>query len=336
MNFIKQSVGIDVDMKSLVVRFGTTDINQNLVITNAKTFKNTKDGHKKLLAWALKIRVSKELPLFFVMEATGIYYENLAYFLIDNNQFVSVILPNKIKNYSKSLENKSKTDPIDAAVITRFALERKLNQWTPSEPIIKALKALSREYHTLKELSTEVKAQLHAKEFAFDHSKEIIKRKRELIKFYDKQINQILNQIKKLLKSIPELKNKIDKIESIKGVGFITVLTIIAETNCFEVVTRVQQLVSYAGLDVMLNQSGKKKGKSTISKKGNKFIRTALYMHAISAARHNPKMKLFFNRLIARGKSKKAAYVAIARKLLLLIYALWKNDSLYDPNYNNA
>lgn len=333
MNIIKQSVGIDVDMESLVVRFGTTDINQNQNISPAKTFKNTKAGHKKLFSWALNKKVSNDLPLSFVMEATGIYFENLAYFLIENNQFVSVVLPNKIKNYAKSLENKSKTDPIDAAVITQFALERKLKDWTPPEPIIKALKALSREYRSLKVMSTEIKAQLHAKEFAFDEHKDIIKRKRQLIKYLDKQIDQIINQIKNILKSIPELKRKIEKIETIKGVGFITIVTVIVETNCFEFVTRVQQLVSYAGLDVVLNQSGKKKGKSTISKKGNKFIRTALYMPAISAAKHNPKMKLFFNRLIAKGKSKKAAFVAIARKLLLLIFSLWKNDTVYNPNY---
>lgn len=68
--------------------------------------------------------ISNDIPLFFVMEATGVYYENLAYFLYSNNYNVSVVLPGKIRNYAKSLQTKSKTDPIDAANITSFGLEK--------------------------------------------------------------------------------------------------------------------------------------------------------------------------------------------------------------------
>ena len=89
----------------------------------------------------------------------------------------------------------------------------------------------------------------------------------------------------------------------------------------------------YAGLDVVFNDSGIKKGKTSISKKGNKFLRKAVFMPALSASKHNHKMKELYKRLVAKGKNKKLALIAVARKLLLLIYSLWKNNSEYIPDY---
>jgi transposase len=77
-----------------------------------------------------------------------------------------------------------------------------------------------------------------------------------------------------------------------------------------------------------------KKGKTSISKKGNTFIRKALFMPALSACRANPHMKELYKRLVAKGKNKKLAIIAVARKLLLLIYTLWKSNSVYIPEYN--
>jgi transposase len=162
-NILKQIFGIDVAMDTFTVRFGTTDTNQDQQISNSETFKNTTLGFKKFLQWIKKRIISNDIPLFFVMEATGVYYENLAHFLYSNNYNVSVVLPGKIRNYAKSLQTKSKTDPIDAANITSFGLERKLNLWKPANSIIKPIKELCREYHSTKIIITEIKNQLHAK-----------------------------------------------------------------------------------------------------------------------------------------------------------------------------
>jgi transposase len=86
----------------------------------------------------------------------------------------------------------------------------------------------------------------------------------------------------------------------------------------------------------VLNDSGKKKGKTTISKRGNKFIRRALFMPAMSACQYNNKMKETFGRLVAKGKNKKAALIAVARKLLVLIYTLWKNDAVFIQDYKRT
>lgn len=323
-------------MDNYEARFGTIDSSQEEKISLPQNFKNNISGFKKLLNWVVKQRTSESLPVIFVMEVTGIYHENLAHFLFENGQQVVIVLPNKIRNYAKSLETKSKTDPIDALVITRFGLERKLEPWTPPEPFISAIKALCREYHSLKEMSTEIKNQIHAKEYAFFNDKTTINRKKKLLNTLGKQLNEILSEIDILIKSKTELNNKINNVATIKGIGTITIITILAETNCFEHVTNINQLISYAGLDVVLNQSGKKKGKTTISKKGNKFIRKALFMPAMSACRSNYKMKEVFARLVSKGKNKKAAIIAIARKLLVLIYTLWKNDSVFIQDYHGT
>jgi transposase len=317
-------------------RFGTIDTNQDELISKSEKFNNNISGFKKFLNWSLSVRASKLLPVSFVMEVTGVYHEKLAYFLHGKGYQVVIVLPNKIRNYAKSLEIKSKTDPIDAMTITRFALERKLNPWSPPEPFIRAIKALSREYLSLKVMITEIKNKIHAKQFANYTDKDVSKRKTRLLKELQRQIDEILQHIKKLLQSKPGLYEKITKVATIKGIGEVTVIIILAETNCFEHVTNINQLISYAGLDVVLNQSGKKKGKTTISKRGNKFIRRALFMPAMSACRSNKKMKETFARLVSKGKNKKAAIVAIARKLLILIYTLWKNDSEYIQHYKQT
>ncbi len=336
MNIFKQAFGIDVSMDTFDARYGFIDFNQTFSSTKSQSFKNSTAGYKKFLKWALTNILSDSLPFVFVMEATGVYYENLAHFLFNNNLQVAVILPNKIRNFAKSLEAKSKTDPIDSSAITRFALERKQSLWQPPNPQIKVIRELTREYHSIKKISTEIKNQIHAKKHAFSSDKDSIKRKRNIIALFDRQSKQILKQIKDIIKTIPNLNQKINNLDTIKGIGFITIVTVFAETNGFELTSSAKQLTSYAGLDVVLNNSGKRIGKTSISKKGNKFIRKALFMPALSAARFNHNLKELYNRLIKKGKNKKLALIAVARKLLILMFSLWKNNTVFIPNYKHS
>lgn len=334
MNILKQVFGIDISMNNFVVRFGTSDLNQNQTLSNAQSFNNSVAGFKKFLLWSKKLIISSDIPLFFVMEATGVYYEALAHFLCSHNLNVSVILPSKIRNYAKSLQSKSKTDPIDAASITSFGLERKLNLWLPTNPNIKLIKELSREYHSTKTIITEIKNQLHAKNHAYSSDLQTLNRKKQIINLLTKQSKDILIQLKSIINNDIELSVKIKRLETIKGLGFISIVTVIAETNTFDKIANQKQLASYAGLDIVYNDSGLRKGKTSISKKGNKFIREAVFMPALSASQHNHKMNELYLRLVNNGKNKKLALIAIARKLLLLIYTLWKNGNVYIPNFN--
>ena len=336
MNILKQIVGIDISMNTFNARFGTTDTEQHIDLSSDQVFDNALPGFKKLLKWTRSVCNSRDIPLIFVMEATGIYYQQLAYFLAENNCSVAVILPNKIKNYCKSLSSKSKTDPLDAAAITRFGLERQLELWTPPTETLKALHSLTREYHALKSTITEIKNQCHALTSSFQPLKSTLKRKKYLIATLEKQAHQIEQELHELVDADAILSERVPKICTTKGIGFMTVVSVLAETQCFKLVTKQKQLASYAGYDIVFNDSGMKKGKTSISKKGNRFLRNAVFMPALAACRYNPQLKAFYQRLVAKGKNKKLALIAVARKLLLLIYTLWKNNSAYDPNYKSA
>lgn len=336
MNILKQIVGVDISMNTLNARFGTTDTGQHHELSSDQSFQNALQGFKKILEWALALRVSADIPLIFVMEATGVYYQQLAYFLVENHCPVAVVLPNKIKHYCKSLSSKSKTDPLDSAAITRFGLERHLDLWTPPTETLKTLHSLTREHHALKSTITQIKNQSHALTSSFQPLKSTLKRKKHLIATLEKQVRQIEQELHELVDADIVLAERVPKICTAKGIGFMTVVSVLAETQCFKLVTSHKQLASYAGYDIVFNDSGLKKGKTSISKKGNKFLRNAVFMPALAACRYNPVLKDFYQRLIAKGKNKKLALIAVARKLLLLIYTLWKNNAAFDPNYNSV
>jgi transposase len=336
MNILKQTIGIDVSYKSFDARFGTTNTQQQITLSPSKSFKNSLAGFKLFLRWLKKYVLSDDIPLVFVMEATGVYYEQLAHFLFQHGYQVAVILPNKIRNYAKSLESKSKTDPLDAAVITRFGLERQLHLWTPPSETVKALRDLCREYQSLKTNCTQIKNQLHALNASFKPHRESFKRKTLHLKFLQRQIVLIQKELRALVKTEPHLALRLKNIKTAKGLGDMTILTVLSETRCFELVSNLKQLASYAGFDIVFNDSGLKKGRTSISKKGNTFIRKALFMPALSACRANPQMKQLYQRLVAKGKNKKLAIIAVARKLLLLIYTLWKSNSPYRPDFKSV
>ncbi|KAB2847013.1 MAG: IS110 family transposase [Melioribacteraceae bacterium] len=336
MDIIKQVVGIDVSKDTLAVSYGIVNLNQEQRITKPITFDNNLKGFKELISFVKKNKEQSKAPLYFVMEATGVYYENLAYFLTEKHQKVIVVLPNKTKNFSKTLDIKSKTDKLDAQMITQFGLERQMQLWQVPSPIMKTMKSLTREYNSIKRMAAQVKNQLHAKEHSFEPLKESLKRSKATLTVFQKQLKEIEKQLKELVKKDSDLNDRINKIDKIEGVGFMTIVSIIAETNGFALIENTKQLASYAGLDVVYNESGLKKHKTSISKKGNRFLRQAVYMPALSACKHNPRLKQTYISLVIKKNIKKVAIVAVARKLLILIYTIFKKNVDYIPNYNPA
>lgn len=132
---------------------------------------------------------------------------------------------------------------------------------------------------------------------------------RKLINEIDISISACLVEIKNLINKDEKLCNRVEKLETIKGVGFVTVAIIIAETKGFDMIVSRKQLASYAGLDVIERQSGQRMyGKTRISKKGNSHIRAALYFPAMVASKHNPTLKEDYQRIVSRNpKQKKSA-----------------------------
>lgn len=327
----KQCIGIDVSKDNLDCCFGQSDSFQNLKFGKSKRFKNSKVGFLELLKWTKEQKGSGDL--FFVMEATGVYYENLAFFLSDHDCKLSVLLPNMVKHYSKSFNIKTKTDQIDAEILSKLGLERKLENWEMPTKIMRDLKFLSREYREVKFKINQVKNQIHARKHSHNCPSTTSKRLQKQLALLEKQVLEIVKELTTLAKSDVEFYKKIEKTCSIPGLSFITVITIVAETNGFCLIKNAKQLTSYAGLDIMHNQSGNKQGKTRISKKGNSFIRHALYMPSLSAARFNTELKKFYEKLVDKKPAKKIALTAVSRKLLILTYTLWKNNNEYESNY---
>ena len=268
------------------------------------------------------------------MEATGVYHESLAYFLEGKGFEVSIVLPNKISNYFRTLEVKTITDKTASEAIARFGLERKLDNWKRPEEIFKKLKQLTRERDQMVEERTLVKNQLHAEQAEAYPSKESLARMKARINSLNKQVSEIKEEMNALVKQDKEVNKSVELICSIPGVGILTAATVLAETNGFELIRNKRQLTSYAGLDVKEKQSGTSvKGKPRISKKGNRHLRKAMHLPALAAIRHEGRFKVLFTRLVSKHGIKMKAAVAVQRKLLEMIYTLYKTDTAFDKDY---
>jgi transposase len=335
-NFIavRQCLGVDVSKDKLDVCFLEMDANRNCRVKAQTVFGNTRTGWGAILTYLKKFRKA-DLPFSVVMEATGVYYEGLAYFLKTNNIDRSVVLPNKSRNYARSLNIKSKNDKIEAKTLAQMGLEQNLRLWHGMNANLLKIKRLLREREALMAQLTVLKNQSHATQHGHAPDKKTLARFVAHQKFILKQVKDIEAQVSQARKSDTELDAKVTKICTIKGVASLTALTVIAEANGFELIENKAQLVSYVGYDVVENQSGTSlKGKTKISKKGNAHIRRALYFPAMSAVSHDPKFKVIHERITEKNpKIKMIGYVAVQRKLLVLIYTLFKNNTEYDPNY---
>lgn len=329
-NVRKQVIGIDVSKDELVVCQGRIDEDFSIELFAHKIFPNTPKGFESLVRW-----VEKGGPAGrFVMEATGVYFESLAYYLSENGYKVSVILPNKISNYFRTLEVKTITDKTASEAIARFALERKLDDWQAPKGIYRKLRQLTRERYQVVEARTIAKNQLHAESSEAYPHKASQARIRKHIVFLDKQDAEIKTELIELLKADPEITRVLIILCSITGVGKLTATAVLAETNGFNLIRNKRQLTSYAGLDVREKQSGiSVKGKPKISKKGNKYLRRAMHLPALAAIRHDQRFKTIFARLVSKHGIKMKAAVAVQRKLLELMFTLFKNQTTYDKDF---
>jgi transposase len=178
------------------------------------------------------------------------------------------------------------------------------------------------------------KNQLHAEQAEAEPNKSSVVRVKKQITFFTKQEQEINTELAALTQQEESVAKAIILLRSIPGVGLLTAATVLAETNGFELIRNKRQLASYAGLDVREKQSGTSiKGKPRISKKGNKYLRKALHLPALAAIRHDERFKAVFARLVAKHGIKMKAVVAVQRKLLEMMYILYKTNQPYDKEY---
>jgi transposase len=334
MKTLKQVVGIDVGSKELVVCFGKIFSNLDKKLCQYGNFRNSDKGLIKLYEW-VQTHTCEDSPLHFVMEATGVYHEKLAYFLESKGCNISIVLPNKISNYFRTLEIKTITDSTCSEAITLFGLERNLELWRKPDPTYKRLKQLTRERDQLVQERTAVKNQLHAEQAEAEPNENSIGRIKERIAVLQRQEKEIMTELKLIVKESSLLKKQTDNLTTIPGIGLLTAVTVLAETNGFEMIRNKKQLVSYAGLDIKEKQSGTSiQSKPTISKRGNRYLRKSLHLPALAAIRHDEHYSNTFTRIVSRNGIKMKAAVAVQRKLLELMFIIYKNEQRYDPQYH--
>jgi len=332
---VKQVAGIDVAQQELVVSLGRMYDDWNPEVYAHKTFANTEGGFIALIIWVKK-QIQQETAVRFVMEATGVYHESLAYYLTEKDFEVSIVLPNKISNYFRTLDVKTVTDKTASEAIAMFGLERKLDIWQQPKSLYKALRQLTRERGQLIEERTAIKNQLHAEHAEARPNKKSISRIKKRIALLNKQEKEIRTEIEELIKEDQEMKHLLVILCSLPGIGLLTAVTVLAETNGFDLIRNKRQLASYAGFDVKEKQSGTSvKGKPRISKKGNKYLRKAMHFPALTAIRHDERFKAIFARIVSKHGIKMKAAVAVQRKLLEMMYTLYNTRTLYDKGYLN-
>lgn len=330
---IKQNVGADIDAKTFKVKFRVLKSDQEQVIKGSRTFSNNAKGFKEFWAWVQKKSVAG-IALHFTMEATGVYYENLAYFLEEKGANVHVVLPNQSQAFINSLNIKTRNDKIDADALSIMGLERILPLWKPASTQMRLLKKLSRERLRLLRMKTMILNQLHAEQNSYDPCKDTLKRMRQLIKDIENKMKAVENQLALETAKDEKLQNRINEICKVKGIRFITAITVVAEMNGFILFRNRNQVVSFVGYDVVEKQSGSSiQSKPKISKKGNSYIRRALHFPALTAVRHNEQYRQLSDRIYDKTKIKMKGYVAVQRKLLLLIFTLFKSEVNYNDKH---
>jgi transposase len=291
-----------------------------------KVFPNTPKGFEQLVTW-LKNRHAGEVHA--CMEATGAYWEPLAYYLHELELRLSVMNPARIKAFAQSELLRTKTDAVDAALIARFCKSQSPEPWVPPLPEVRILQALMRHYEHLK--TTRVQQSVYEQSSEAPVVKASI---REVIATLDDQIARVEEEIRQHFDDHPDLKHKRDLLTSIPGIGEATAGSLLAEIPHLDRFESAKAVAAYAGLSPRQRFSGSSiHGRPRLCKTGNSRLRKALYMPAIVALRFNPTLRAFADRLAATGKHKRLIIGAVMRKLLVLAYGVIRSGKRFDVNY---
>jgi len=324
------TIGIDVS-KVKIDCLWLRDVTTGKV--KSKVFKNTAEGHSALLQWAMKNAHVESDEIHFVMEATGIYHEALAYTLYDAGSNISVVNPAKISSYGKSFGVRSKTDKKDSWVIAHFGATQQPLLWQPEPSEIRTLKALiSRHDAVSKDIQRE--SNRLEKATISGISNEIIISIETILMQLKVERKRLENLINQHLDQHPNLKKDRALLESIPGIGPILsrlMIGVIRSRNF----TAAPQCAAFVGVVPVQFESGSSvRGRSRLSKAGDANIRAKLYMAAVVAIQHNPDIKQQYERLLKNGKSKMSAIGAAMRKLVQICFGVLKHQTPYQSRVN--
>lgn len=271
-----------------------------------------------------------------IMEATGVYHVQLADFLFKKLIPVSVVNPLSIKRFIQMNLRRIKTDKADAEMICKYGQMNDLATYIPSPLFIKEARIITENIDLLLKSRTMFKNRLHAIEHkAAKHRTILVSSIKQAIKGLNKQLNLLEKELKKLIKeNYPDLYSR---LQSIPGIGESTAAFMLILTEGFEKFESAKQLICYFGLSPTEKSSGSSvRGSSRISKQGNPKIRNLLFMCSFNACKTNKACRELYQRIVAKGKSKKLALIAVANKLIKQAFAIAKSGLVYDENYRSV
>lgn len=319
MNKDKKFFGVDIskDLFDVVDQIG----NHDQFINNAQGFSKFK----------------KTLPdnALVVMEATGYYHFLLAQYLSKNGIDCAVVNPLSIKRFIQMKLAKVKTDKADAKAICDYAMANEVSLYNPLDSIQAQCLQLFRLLHNYKKQLTAIKNKLHGEEVLGRPSKLVYHSLNRTRKHLEKEIKAIEVEVLELVKK--EHQHQITLLKSIPGLGLKTILFLIVTTDGFTKFDNASQLCSYAGITPTERTSGSSiRGKSRISKVGNKRLRNLLFMCSFTACQHNKACKDQYERIVNKGKSKKLALLAVCNKLLRQAFAIANSGIPYDAKHHSV
>lgn len=325
MNFI----GIDVSKQKLDCELIRADIPDKPL---QKVVGNTTEGATALLTWASNKARCDVSELHVVLEATGPYHEIVAEALFKAGCKVSVVNPAYTKHFARSLGIKTKTDGVDAHVLARygFNMQAELRLWQPPPPQYRQLQTLQRRKHAL-EADLQRERNRLEKLQASHTDNFVIESVERMIAHLQSELELLAQATESHIQAHSDLERDRNLLLSIKGVGGVLSLLLlpILRPGRF---SHAPQAAAYLGVIPVEYQSGSSiDGPPRLSKAGNSIVRAKLYMAAITAARYNPDVKALYDRLLAKGKSKKSALGAAMRKLVHICFGVLKTKTPYSP-----
>lgn len=323
-----QIYGIDLAKNKFDVSFfslkddGTPDKKQHKVVSN-----NEKDITKFLK------KVSKDAIL--VAEHTGVYGDLLLKLCNDNGIRISFVSSLTIHNY-RCTQDREKTDLLDCESLRDYGerFEDKLNESIFDSPEIYELRQLALQRQQYVEMRKKLMTIEKTEDIRPVRCHDVKERNARMIKILDEEISCIEKEMRKVMDKDESLKRHCKIIESVKGVGIVTMVELIVKTNNFKDITTARQFASYAGIAPCRKESGNMCRKTHISTIGCRRSKSLLYTCARTASMYNDKIKLYYERKTTIDK-KPHFYVlnAIANKLLRIIFSLIKKDELYNMTY---
>ena len=313
--------GIDVGAAEL-----SQVIRKNAVSMKAQKFANTPADRQRLVK-----RLSKLPDVIVCMEATGVYHIDLALALADAGVRLMVLNPKASHNFAKVLLRNSKTDAVDADTLAQYAERMPYQPWVRPTKEALALRALSRRINALTKDKAATKNQLHALAFSPETPKAVLRDLKLSIAQLEKRIVSLSEEAKVFILAHPALARPFTLLLTVKGIGDISAIALLGELMLLPSGLTHKQWVKCAGLDPRHFKSGSSVDKhARISKAGNRYIRQALYMPALSAKAHDPYVKGFFEHLVASGKTPLQGVCAVMRKLLHAIHGMFAHNLPFD------